>query len=245
MEIKQALKNFGLSESEIKMYLAGLKVGESSLAEIAKEAGIKRGSAYLLAKNLEEKGLVGSFKMRSGLKFVASPPSALKDQARRREDEICNIVPQLETIVKGSSSRPSITVYKGKEGYLSVFEDSIRVASVSIRAIGSLKKFYDIITYEYDDKYYIPERVKKRIRLKGLYFKDEVEKQFPKERDARELRQTKFLPNRYYQTSFTYIYRDTVVFFTSIKELIAVKIVSNDIAKSEKAKFDLMWSLVN
>ena len=114
----------------------------------------------------------------------------------------------------------------------------------NIRAIGSLERFYDIITYEYDNEYYIPTRVKKRNKLKGLYFEKEVSEKFPKKRDAQELRQTKFLPEEFYQPTFTLIYRNTVVIFTSKKELIAVKIESEDIVKSEKAKFDLLWELI-
>ena len=244
MNLKQTLKSFGLSEAEIQLYLAGLQTGEAPLSEIAKNAGIKRGSAYLTAKNLEEKGLMGNFKMKSGLKFVSSPPQVLLRQAQRNTENITKIIPELKAIQKGSEDKPTITVYEGHKGYLSVLEDSLNMYSQTIRAIGSLGQYYDVITYEYDDTYYIPTRIKNKIKLKGLYFEDKAVEKFPKERDAKELRQVKILPNQYYQPSLTFIYRNTVVTFSTKKELIAVKIVSKDIAQSEKAKFDLIWDLL-
>jgi hypothetical protein len=40
------------------------------------------------------------------------------------------------------------------------------------------------------------------------------------------------------------IYENTIVEFTSKKELVAFKVVSPEIAKAEKAHFDLMWDLL-
>jgi hypothetical protein len=40
------------------------------------------------------------------------------------------------------------------------------------------------------------------------------------------------------------IYRNAVTICTSKKELIAVKIESEEIAEAEKKKFDLIWDLI-
>jgi len=243
MDIKVVLKEFGLSEAETRMYLAGLKTGEAPLAHIAALAKIKRGSAYLVAKNLKKRGLMGSFKMSSGLVFVVSPPATIASQAKRLSREIEEIIPKLNVLKKGSTFRPEIEVYEGREGYLTVFEDSLNMYNGTIRAIGSLEQFYEVITYDYDNQHYIPERVRRKIKFKGLYFKDEAVAKFSKSRDAEELRQMRYMPSRYFQPTFTLIYRNTIVVFTTKKEKLAVKITSEDLTKSEKARFDLIWDL--
>ncbi len=248
MDTKQVLKNYGLTDEETRLYLAGLKLGEAPLARIAKEAGIKRSSAYLIAKNLEEKGLMGNFKLANGLRFVASSPSLLTEQAKKKLAEINEIVPELKAMQKNSRFNPKITVYEGKEGYIAIANESLKTNG-TIRCVGSLKKIYEIVGQEYDQKYYIPERVKNNIKIKNLYFKEEVIEFFPvdiftPERNIKELREIKFLPKDFHHPAFVLIYQNTVAIFTSKKELTAVKIESEEIAKSEKEKFGLIWKLI-
>jgi sugar-specific transcriptional regulator TrmB len=244
MNIKQALKNYGLKDEETRMYLAGLEIGESPLAWIAKKAGIKRSSAYLVAKSLEEKGLMGGFRMRTGLKFVVTDPSVLLSQLNRKMIEITEIIPELKAVQRNAQERPRVTVYEGEEGYFSILEDSLKGNEKKIRSIGSLKRIYEIVTKNYDDEYYIPNRLKKKIMFKGLLFEKEAGHIFTLERNAKEMREVKFLPENYSHPSFIMIYGNSVAIFTSKKELIAVKIESEEIAQSEKNKFDFIWSLL-
>lgn len=244
MPIEQTLKNYGLTDEEAALYLAGIKIGEAPLARIAKIAGIKRPTAYSIAKSLEEKGLMGNFKMRSGLRFVASPPSTLEQNLKRKLKDVSEILPELAAIEKGSITKPKITLYEGTEGYYTALEDSLRTTNGVIRAIGSLKKIYEVITSEYDANHYIPTRVKNRTIYRGLHFKDEMENIFTPERNSKEMREVKFLPEKYYHSDFILIYRNAIIICTSKKELIALKIESEEITEAEKKKFDLIWDLI-
>ena len=244
MNIQQTLKNYGLTDEEVNLYLAGLKTGEAPLARIAKVAGIKRPTAYSIAKSLEEKGLMGNFKMRSGLRFVAAPPATLEQNLKRKLKEVYDVLPELNAIEKGSQMKPKITLYEGAEGYYTALEDSLQTMNGVIRAIGSLKKIYEVITPEYDENHYIPTRVKNRTVYRGLHFKGEAENIFTPERNAKEMREVKFLPEKYFHSDFILIYRNAVTICTSKKELIALKIESEEIAEAEKKKFDLIWELI-
>lgn len=248
MDAKQVLKNYGLTAEETRLYLAGLKLGEAPLARIAKEAEIKRSSAYLIAKTLEEKGLMGNFKLANGLRFVASSPSLLSDQLKKRLTEIDEIIPELKAIQKSHQSKPKITVYEGKEGYIAIANESLKTNGL-VRSIGSLRKIYEIVGQEYDQKYYIPERLKNNVKIKALYFENEIKEFFPSsvytpEKNIKELREIKTLPNDFDHPAFVLMYQNTVAIFTSKKELTAVKIESEEIAKSEREKFDLIWKLI-
>lgn len=50
MELGSALKEFGLSENETKVYLALTKTGESTAQNIAKNAGLPRTTTYHLLR---------------------------------------------------------------------------------------------------------------------------------------------------------------------------------------------------
>ena len=51
------LQDAGLSETEAKIYLAALELGQTSVSRIARKSGIKRTTIYLSLENLMEKGL--------------------------------------------------------------------------------------------------------------------------------------------------------------------------------------------
>ena len=55
---EKLLSSLGLSESEVRLYKAVLKVGELTPAALAKAIGLKRTTAYSAARTLVEKGLL-------------------------------------------------------------------------------------------------------------------------------------------------------------------------------------------
>lgn len=248
MDIKQSLKSYGLNDKEALFYLAATKTGEAPLSKIAKEAKIKRSSAYLIEKSLEEKGLMGSFRMRSGLRFVASPPSVLAQNLKRRMEEISEVIPELNALTADAKLKPRVTVYEGRSGYFTIAEDALAIPNETQYHIGSLKKIHEIITAEWDFEHYVPTRLKNNIKLKALYFYEDIKDSVKrglilnKERDTKELREVRILPADYYYPTSMLIYRNTVVFFASKKEFIAIKIESEELARSEKNKFNLIWN---
>ncbi len=245
MNIKTALRAYGLTNDEAKLYLAGVKFGEASLSKLAKEAGIKRTTAYLVASRLEEKGLMGKFKTKDSLKFVITAPEKLEKMAQQKLTNIQEILPQLNLYSEKFRSKPKVSLFEGKDGYLSIFDDPLQYTGITIRAIGSLQNVRKVITTEYDENYFVPERLRKGIDFKGIYLKEEIEDlSLTATKNEKERRELKILPKKYAQKTFKMIYENTIVEFTSKKELVAFKVVSPEIAKAEKARFDLTWDLL-
>ncbi len=244
MRLLSTLKNFGLTEDETNLYLAGLKTGEASMTKIAQEAGINRTTAYLVAKNLEEKGLMGKFKMRQGMRFVTTEPDKLKNIAFQKAQDIESIVPELNALVKSSIVQPEIQIFKGTEGYLATFDEPLKYKNIEVLAIGSLKKVREVVSRKHDEEYFVPTRLHRNIHFKALYFEDETTEMHLSQENKAQKRRIKFLPADYYHPVFTMIFENTVVIFTSKKELISMKIISPEISKTEKARFDLMWDLL-
>lgn len=244
MQLITTLKNFGLTEDETQLYLAGLKTGEASMSQIAKVADINRSTAYLVAQNLEKKGLMGSFKMKKGLRFVATNPKRFQKIAQQQAKDIENIVPELNAFVKSNIIQPEVQTFKGIDGYYSTFDEPLKYKNIEVRAIGTLKKVREIISQKYDEEYFVPTRLKRNIHFKAIYFEDEVTDMDLSQEDEDQKRRIKFFPKKYYNPVFSMIFKNTVTIFTSKKELISLKITSPEIAKSEKARFDMMWDLL-
>ena len=243
--IKQALQALGLTEKETELYLASLAVGESGMTEVAKKAKLKRSTAYLIFKALEQKGLMGSFKMRTGLRFVATKPELLVEKAQKSTSTLANILPQLQGIMAKPDHKPKITYYEGKEGYFLAAEESLRLPPRSIiRHIGSLRELHTIVGLDYDVNSYIPNRVKKHIFFRGLYFQSDIPETITKRNHLKELREIRLLPETYKHHTSMLIYGNKVAIFSMKKDLITVIIESEEIVQSERNKFDLLWKLV-
>lgn len=242
-DIKQILLQLGLDSGEAALYLASLKLGEAGMSELAREAQLKRTSAYVVFQALEKKGLMGSFKMRSGLKFVATSPDILLQKTQKQAEDLKNFLPRLNSLLQKPDQKPQITYYEGKQGYLIASEDSLKAANSNIRHIGSISEIHKVIGEDWDLNYYIPTRLKKHINFKALYFKSQMPQSFLKSNHAELLREVKYLPENQIYNSSKLIYGNKVAIFSSQKELITVIIESRDIAAAEVKLFESLWGL--
>lgn len=243
-DLRLVLKESGLCEKEASLYLAALSLGEASMSQLAKKAALKRATAYLNFKSLETRGLMGSFKMRSGLRFVATKPELLVAKTQQHLEQLKSALPEFIALAQKSPAKPRMAYYEGKEGYIVAAEDSLRETGSVVRYIGSLTEAHKMVGLEYDLNYYIPSRVRKRITFKGLLFRSKSEKEVT-DRDHRgELRELRYLPEAYAHKTSMMIYGNRIAILSSQKELVTIIIESDDIADSERKKFDLIWDLV-
>ena len=233
----------GVTRPEASLYIASLGIGESGMSELAKKADLKRTSAYVLFQSLEKKGFMGSFKTRHGMRYTAKDPSYILDKAKKEVETLQNIMPELEAIKDIKKKKPKITYYEGIHAYIDAVEEALKKPNITIRHIGSLSEGHKVLSEKYDFEYFMPERIKKNIFLRGLYT-PEVEQKFKKETDANTLRQIKFLPASYPIKTLTLIFEDKVIISTTKDHLVTVVIESQEIADAERSKFDLLWSIL-
>jgi sugar-specific transcriptional regulator TrmB len=240
IEIKKTLKNYGLNDKEIVVYLAILALGDATVKEIASATKVKRTTIYLVADKLVEKGILGLYKAKYGTHYIATDPELLINRLDDIKTQMANIVPQLKALEKKELHQPNVKFFKGRDGYLNVLNDSLDLYSHTVLYLGSAQELNDIISEKYVTEKYIPARLKRRIKFKQIVFADEFSKQL-KETDTQELRQTKFLPNNYFFNGNMIIYSGKVAYFSSRRELNCVVIESKDISEMETIKFELLW----
>ena len=128
--IEQNLKTIGLTNSEIKVYLALLKVGMSSKGNILKEAKIAPSKIYHVLDKLVEKGLASTIIKNNVKHFAAAPVSRIKDYLEKKKAEIekeeiafVEIKPYLESIQKTHKPETSAEIFIGWKGIETVYFD--------------------------------------------------------------------------------------------------------------------------
>lgn len=237
------LETAGLNTKEAALYLAALNLGDAPMSRLAKEAKLKRSSAYQIFKELERRGIMGSFKMRNGLRFAATSPSALYATRKKELGELEAVLPELRALESKKGARPKISYFEGQEGYRLALEDSLQKPGNVLRYIGSLMETYKTVGEEYDITYYVPTRIQKNISIKALLLPD-LREDLKKREHKEELREIKWLPEKYQFEGSTLIYDHKVVIVSGAEEMITVVIESESIAEAEKQKFELLWQLI-
>ncbi len=122
------LEQLGLTSGEARVYLALLKLKNSTVGPIVKESAVANSKIYDVLERLIEKGLV-SFTIKEKTKhFQALPPKRLNDFLTNKEKEIeesksvlKSIMPQLENLSE-KNTEESVQIFKGKKGILTAYE---------------------------------------------------------------------------------------------------------------------------
>lgn len=123
MTITDTLTKLGLEPREAKVYLAALELGSGTVLEIAKRAGVKRPTCYLILDDLAEKGFVAKTKKNNKPLFVAARPNAVMRSLRSKEELLGEIMPELRAIMATSRERPKVTIYEGKDEVRQIFDE--------------------------------------------------------------------------------------------------------------------------
>ena len=122
----EALKNIGLAEKEIAVYLACLELGASTTIQISHKTNFKRTTTYSIIESLLKKGFLSKFEDKRGQKFSAEPPEKLVGALQQKERQLMEAIPNLLAIAKAESNiRPEVKFYQGKEGLIAVYEDTL------------------------------------------------------------------------------------------------------------------------
>jgi HTH-type transcriptional regulator, sugar sensing transcriptional regulator len=147
MTPQEALKTIGLTEKETAIYMASLELGQDSVSNISKKAGIKRPTAYLILDSLRERGLINTSTKGAKTIYGAEEPSKLLGLVTEKERALRTVLPYLEAINNRSIVKPRIRYFEGKEGVRRIYEEFSKAPEM--RFWGSMeyitKDFHDVI----------------------------------------------------------------------------------------------------
>ena len=116
MQVEQVLSDLGLSEGEIRVYLALLKLGSVPVRRIKEETRLHRTTVYDFIEKLLNKGLI-HYSVKGHMKhFNATHPKRLLDFLREKQDRVNDILPELINLNTGNQEEVAVEVYQGTEG---------------------------------------------------------------------------------------------------------------------------------
>ncbi len=242
MNIK-ILEEIGLTDSEIKVYLALLELGSSKKGPIVKKAGITSSKIYEVIDRLIERGLA-SYVVKDKVKyFNAAPPSRIKDYLKEREkklkeqeEELDILLPSLELKQKLREQKTDAEVYRGWRGMQTVYNDLLE----SLRPNQELYIFgasrgFDTKKVKSFYTRFNENIAKKKLKL-NIIFNKNARGNIP---NVEKIGKVKYLDQT--TPAEILVYEDKTAIVLLEKEPLIILIRGESIAKSFKAYFDVMW----
>lgn len=244
----QQLKDLGLTDGEIAVYRALLKIGQSTKTAIVDESGISPANLYDIANRLAEKGLVAITTIDNVKHFSAAHPEALKDllESKRKaidEQELTlgNILPQLRAEYEETSTKQSVEIFTGWEGLKTVFADMLREMQAEDECLVSGASITSHPTKA--DRFFLRQsklRADKGIKLRIIFSEELKQRQnrieFFLKNDLCEVR---FLHQN--SLSETMLYNDTAIMLMLGDTIQAIRIRDPGVASTLKEQFEILW----
>lgn len=237
------LEEIGLTDSEIKVYLALLELGSSKKGPIVKKAGITSSKIYEVTDKLIERGLA-SYVVKGNVKyFNAAPPSRIKAYLKEKEAklkdqeiELDKFLPSLELKQKLVEKKTDAEVYRGWRGMQTVYNDLLEslkpheefyIFGASRGAdTNKVKSFYT----RFNKKI-----IKKKLKA-NIIFNKNARGNIP---NVEKTGKVKYLDHTTPAEIIIYDNKTAIVLLE--KEPLIILIRGESIAKSFRTYFDVMW----
>ncbi len=235
---EQILVKLGLTEKEVKLYLALLQLGTSTMNRIAEISNYPRTTCYDIIRTLIGKGLVSyviSDKIRH---YEAADPEILSTKLEEQKKLLNDALPELKELYKSRGAKPKVELYEGKQGVKDIL-DKVITEGKQLHAFAVEEK--NIGLPDWFVQQFVLRRKKAGVHNKVIA-EDSASARSQIKKDKENLSTTKIDKVMAGQNAECYVFGDKVAFVTmSDKEPIGVLIENKDIAELQKAIFERVW----
>jgi len=241
MDLEQTLNNFGVTDREVKVYLAALELGEASPKKLAAKAGIVRTTLYEMLPRLFRKNLLNTIIKGKRRYLVPESPERLFAQRQADLNSLKQAQPEFLALFNKIKEKPQVYFFEGIEGMKKVYEDILETKR-NVRAFSGIGGVGEELL-KWLHEYYEPKRIKNQIFVRNIANEaPNLEKIMP----AGELRENKIIPSKTYPIKLEIVIYGEKVGYTTVRKdsvPIALLVENKEIAESMKSIFELCWKV--
>lgn len=239
------LQKLGFSDKMSTVYVGLLRLGPSSVREVAENTGINRGTVHEILKELRDKNLVGFYEKDAKQYFVAEDPARLNVLlAKQMEDlqevkkDIDQLVPELKSLHDKGGERP-VARYFEKEKIHEILEDVLEVCERTGEMQYRIYSTAGIREYIYDGfETFSDARLAKGIAVKVIAI--------GKGGELRGLDERKWLEASSDTQTYIIIYpaKTAYISLDAKNEPVGVVIENSGVYETQKNIFDSLWGRI-
>lgn len=235
---EEQLKELGLTDNEVRIYLLLLKQGMMNPSEISQKLGLHRGYVYDALERMQEKGAVNSILRNNKKCFQATSPKNLVELLSFRLENFQKIVPDLIKIAELKKEETKVELHKGKRVYRTLLKDMISTLKKNEEAylIGIDEA---LLLREIEPIYlrqYLNSIIMKNIREKIIIINGSKKIRNPNI-------QYREIDEKYIGNTAQIIYNNKVAIFILGVPYYLIVIENKEVAETYKRQFTLLWDI--
>ena len=117
------LKELGLTDNEIKVYLILLEHGVLNPTKLAEKTGLHRSYIYDTLERLLDKGIINTVLVDNKKNYQPVDPKALREIFELKLRQLDTILPQLSGLFQSTKEETRIELHRGKRVYRTLIKD--------------------------------------------------------------------------------------------------------------------------
>ncbi len=169
---KEILRKIGLTDGEIRVYFALIKLGKSSTGPIMEHSGISSSKVYLILEKLIQKGFA-SYIIEDGVKkFHATNPENIIEYIEKQQKELEKEKQEAKELVKQLSKidiykEESAKIYKGTKSMKNAYDNILNELKKGEEFLfigGPVKQKKSLLFFQNLHK----KRIERKIKTKGI-----------------------------------------------------------------------------
>jgi sugar-specific transcriptional regulator TrmB len=242
MEITNLLKDFGLTDSEIQIYLFLLAHGQASPPAIAKGTKIARPHCYSLLQSLKQKMLIVDKTKGKRKMYFANDPTVLVQELEQRRIAMEKALPELRSQYAKLTQQPMIRFFEGMAQAKHLYEMLLDSRNKEVLGLSSTKLVFERLGRKYFGNLE-KSMFERGIRIKDILTKESyVEAGMLTKSNLRQLYTFKQLPEKAGDLPIDIMIWDDHVALISLEQPIFATLITNQaIADAMRIMHDQSW----
>ncbi len=236
------LEEIGLTNAQIKIYLALLELGETTTGPIIKKSELQNSVVYNALNQLIEQGLT-TFIIKGKTKyFSATNPKNLLRFIEDKKERIQQLIPKL--VQKKKTSKQEARVYQGWKGVYNAFNEVLETLPKGSEYIGFAAGLRE--QYSKESKHFFKEFQKKRDRMRyniKLIANEETKQQVEQFHYYKKFGKPEYRFVKGIAPVGIIIFKDNILNIAFEETPIAIITTSKQIAESYRKFFYAMWEI--
>ena len=247
MDIQKTLEKIGLSQKQAHVYLALLDLGEAKMTDIAKKAGMKRPTVYLIIEELELLGLAGSVLKGKKKMYSAAHPRRLVELTKFRANQVEETMPELLARYGKDSEKPKVQMFEGEEGVGKAYQEAFTFLSTKEEGlwmgnITYLKDRFPEVLRSYNKLIKDLRNPKIREIICGGPKAHEWVKEMQPRLSAHH--KIKYTPENNFGFTDQLIIGNKIIFFSFGEKVFVLVVENKELAQTQRALFEILWNKI-
>ncbi len=232
------LEEMGLTDSEIKVYLALLKLGSAKAGEVIDKSNLQNPVVHRAFHSLIEKGII-TYSVEGKIKhYQAMDPSLLMKILEEKKKRLEILIPDLKKLHQERREKTKATIHQGRKAIRKLLNYMLDSNNKEFLSYGAAKSSEDVLKDFFWQAFNV-RRVKEKTQTK-MIFHTSLEKR------AKELNKLPLMKVRLTDKSFeemveTIIIGEKVAIVIYLEDPIGILIEEPLVARSYKKFFNLLW----